>query len=125
MFTTNITFFFVFFFFFFNDTATTEIYTLSLHDALPIYGQAYLPRKFKTAFALPFDNCTDVLANDLAYLAVVEDGRLLGYNVAVGGGLGTTPSAGKTFPALAQELTFIERKDVLKIGEAVVKIFRD
>src|SRR5690349_22494493 len=27
----------VFFFFFFNDTATTEIYTLSLHDALPIY----------------------------------------------------------------------------------------
>src|SRR5256885_14839584 len=27
-----------FFFFFFNDTATTEIYTLSLHDALPIYG---------------------------------------------------------------------------------------
>src|SRR2546426_3842359 len=29
-----------FFFFFFNDTATTEIYTLSLHDALPIYGRA-------------------------------------------------------------------------------------
>src|SRR5688572_33081418 len=28
----------VFFFFFFNDTATTEIYTLSLHDALPIFG---------------------------------------------------------------------------------------
>src|SRR6266511_6025353 len=28
--------FFLFFFFFFNDTATTEIYTLSLHDALPI-----------------------------------------------------------------------------------------
>src|SRR5256885_13248178 len=31
--------FFVFFFFFFNDTATTEIYTLSLHDALPIFMQ--------------------------------------------------------------------------------------
>src|SRR5256885_13451870 len=28
----------LFFFFFFNDTATTEIYTLSLHDALPICG---------------------------------------------------------------------------------------
>src|SRR5260221_13433988 len=44
-FTTYIIFFFLFicypiffFFFFFNDTATTEIYTLSLHDALPIYG---------------------------------------------------------------------------------------
>src|SRR5258707_9177048 len=28
--------------FFFNDTATTEIYTLSLHDALPIYGRSHL-----------------------------------------------------------------------------------
>src|SRR3712207_7835926 len=33
----------VFSFFFFNDTATTEIYTLSLHDALPISGQPGLP----------------------------------------------------------------------------------
>src|SRR6266536_413356 len=32
-----------FFFFFFNDTATTEIYTLSLHDALPIYAGAVVP----------------------------------------------------------------------------------
>ena len=59
----------------------------------PIYGKAYLPRKFKTAFALPDDNCIDVYANDLGYLAVVEDGKLVGYNVLVGGGLGTTPSA--------------------------------
>ena len=59
----------------------------------PIYGKAYLPRKFKTAFALPDDNCTDVHANDLGYLAVVEEGSLVGYNVLVGGGLGTTPSA--------------------------------
>ena len=56
----------------------------------PIYGKAYLPRKFKTAFALPEDNCTDVHANDLGYLAVVEGGRLVGYNVLVGGGLGRT-----------------------------------
>src|SRR2546426_2586810 len=31
----------MYFFFFFNDTATTEIYTLSLHDALPIYQVAF------------------------------------------------------------------------------------
>src|SRR3712207_8298706 len=31
------------FFFFFNDTATTEIYTLSLHDALPIFVKPWLP----------------------------------------------------------------------------------
>src|SRR5258705_1156726 len=33
-----------FFFFFFNDTATTEIYTLSLHDALPISSTTRSPR---------------------------------------------------------------------------------
>ena len=91
----------------------------------PIYGKAYLPRKFKTAFALPFDNCTDVYANDLGYLAVIEAGEVIGYNVLVGGGLGTTPSAGKTFPALAQELTFVGRDDVLEVGEAIVKVYRD
>jgi sulfite reductase (ferredoxin) len=91
----------------------------------PIYGKAYLPRKFKTAFALPDDNCTDVFANDLGYLAVVENGQLVGYNVLVGGGLGTTPSAGKTFPALAYEMAFIERGDVLRVGEAVIKVYRD
>ena len=91
----------------------------------PIYGKAYLPRKFKTAFALASDNCTDVFANDLGFLAVVEDGRLVGYNVLVGGGLGTTPSAGKTFPALAHALTFVAPGDVLRIGEAVIKVYRD
>ena len=91
----------------------------------PIYGNAYLPRKFKTAFAFPSDNCTDVFTNDLGYLAIVEDGRIAGYNVLVGGGLGTTPSAGKTFPALGQALTFSSREAILEIGEAVVKVYRD
>jgi sulfite reductase (ferredoxin) len=91
----------------------------------PIYGKAYLPRKFKTAFALPEDNCTDVHANDLGYLAIVEDGVLTGYNVLVGGGLGTTPSAQKTFPFLGVPLCYVARADVLKIGEAVIKVFRD
>ncbi len=91
----------------------------------PIYGKAYLPRKFKTAFALPEDNCTDLLANDLSYLAVVEDGKLVGYNVAAGGGLGTTPSAQKTFPFLSVPLGYVGRDEVLKVGEAVIKVYRD
>ncbi|MBX6315706.1 MAG: NADPH-dependent assimilatory sulfite reductase hemoprotein subunit [Isosphaeraceae bacterium] len=91
----------------------------------PIYGKAYLPRKFKTGFAFPDDNCTDIHANDLGYLAIVEDGNIVGYNVLVGGGLGTTPSAGKTFPFLGVPLAYVERKDFLRIGEAVVKVFRD
>ena len=91
----------------------------------PIYGKAYLPRKFKTAFSLPEDNCTDIHANDLGYLAIVADGVLTGYNVLVGGGLGTTPSAQKTFPFLGLPLCYVDRADVLKIGEAVLKVFRD
>lgn len=91
----------------------------------PIYGPSYLPRKFKTAFALPDDNCTDVYANDLGYLAVVVDGELTGYNVLVGGGLGTTPSADKTFPYLGKPLCFVPRDEVLTIGEAVMKVYRD
>ena len=91
----------------------------------PIYGKTYLPRKFKTAFALPEDNCTDIHANDLGFLAIVEDGELVGYNVLVGGGLGTTPSAQKTFPFLAVPLCYVDRDDVLEIGEAVLKVFRD
>jgi sulfite reductase (ferredoxin) len=91
----------------------------------PIYGKAYLPRKFKTGFGLPDDNCIDLHANDLAYMAIVEDGRLLGYNVLAGGGLGTTPSAQKTFPFLAVPVCYVDRQDILEIGEAILKVFRD
>ena len=90
-----------------------------------IYGKTYMSRKFKTGFALPDDNCTDVFANDLGFIARVEAGQLVGYHVVVGGGLGTTPSAAKTFPALAQSLTTVARGDILRVGEAIVKVTRD
>jgi sulfite reductase (ferredoxin) len=105
--------------------ATIEVPTPGDDPVEPIYGKTYLPRKFKTAFALPEDNCTDIHANDLGFLGVVVDGRLAGYNVLAGGGLGTTPSAQKTFPFLAQPLCFVDRGDVKKIGEAVLKVYRD
>ena len=95
------------------------------HEVEPIYGPTYLPRKFKTAFALPEDNCTDVYANDLGLLAVHEDGKILGYNVLAGGGMGVTPSAAKTFPALAKRLGFVPPEDVIDIAVAIVKVQRD
>ena len=91
----------------------------------PIYGPTYLPRKFKTAFALPEDNCTDIYANDLGFLVVHEHGKILGYNVLAGGGMGVTPSAAKTFPALAKRLGFVPPEDVLAIATAIVKVQRD
>lgn len=91
----------------------------------PIYGATYLPRKFKIAFAVPEDNCIDIYTNDLGFLAIVEKGRITGYNVLVGGGMGMTPSAKKTFPALAKPMAFIKPDQVLAVAEAVVKVQRD
>ena len=91
----------------------------------PIYGPTYLPRKFKTAIALPDDNCVDVYTNDLGFLAIVEGDRIVGYNVLVGGGMGVTPSAKKTFPALAKPLCYIRPEQALTVAEAIVKVQRD
>ncbi|MCA9086513.1 MAG: NADPH-dependent assimilatory sulfite reductase hemoprotein subunit [Planctomycetaceae bacterium] len=91
----------------------------------PIYGERYLPRKFKMAIAEPSDNCVDVYTQDLGLLAVVEGDRIVGYNVLVGGGMGRTPSAEKTFPRLAEKMAFVTPDQVIAVAEAVVKVQRD
>jgi len=91
----------------------------------PIYGKTYLPRKFKTAIGLPGDNCIDIYSNDLGLLAICEDYRIVGYNVLVGGGFGVTPSADKTFPALAKRMAFVRPDQVVDVATAVVKVQRD
>lgn len=91
----------------------------------PIYGKTYLPRKFKFALALPDDNCVDVYTNDVGLIAVAEQGRVMGYTVLVGGGLGVTPSNRRTFPALAQPLAYIPPEKLIPTAEAIVKVQRD
>lgn len=91
----------------------------------PIYGKHYLPRKFKTAIALPEDNCVDIYTQDLGFLAVVEQDRIVGYNVLVGGGQGKTPSAEKTFVAIARRLAYVKPEQVVGVAEAIVKVQRD
>ncbi len=91
----------------------------------PIYGKAYLPRKFKMAIALPEDNCVDVYANDLGFLAVAENDRIVGYNVLVGGGMGMTPAKKNTFPAVAMRMAYVRPDQTVAVAEAVVKVQRD
>jgi sulfite reductase (ferredoxin) len=91
----------------------------------PLYQKTYLPRKFKTGLALPEDNCIDVYSQDLGLLAIVEDGRIVGYNVLVGGGMGMTHGNHATFPHLGKAITYVPAERVLEIAEAVVKLFRD
>jgi sulfite reductase (ferredoxin) len=90
----------------------------------PLYGDRYLPRKFKTTFAFPDDNCTDVYANDLGFLAV-HDVKLRGFDVLVGGGLGQTHGKAETFPRLAEPLGFITPDEALAVAAAVVAVQRD
>ncbi len=91
----------------------------------PIYGPTYLPRKFKTAIGLPDDNCVDLYANDLGLMAIVENGEIIGYNVLVGGGMGVTPSAEKTFPAVAQRMAFIKPEEAVDVATAIILVQRD
>ena len=94
-------------------------------EAEPMYGATYLPRKFKTGFALPPSNDVDIFSQDLGFIAVVEGGRLAGYNVTVGGGLGMSHGNAETFPRLADVLGFIPADKVNAVGEAVLTTQRD
>ncbi len=91
----------------------------------PMYGPTYLPRKFKTAFVLPPSNDVDVFSQDLGFIAIVEHGQVIGYNVTVGGGLGMSHGNAETFPRLADVLGFITTDKVNAIGEAVLMTQRD
>ena len=91
----------------------------------PIYGDRYLPRKFKMGIALPEDNCVDLYTQDLGLMAIVENGSIVGYNVLAGGGMGRTPSAEKTFPAIAHRITYATADQVVAVCEAIVKVQRD
>lgn len=91
----------------------------------PIYGRYYMPRKFKMAIGFSFDNCVDLYANDLGLIAVTEGDAVIGYNLLAGGGMGMTPSAKKTFPAVARQICFVTPDEVLRAVEAVFKVQRD
>jgi len=95
------------------------------HEVEPIYGPTYLPRKFKIGIGIPGDNSADVYSQDLGLLAVCEDWNVVGYNVLVGGGFGMTPSAKKTFQAVANSLCYASADEVIDVVTAVIKVQRD
>lgn len=91
----------------------------------PLYGKTYLPRKFKTAFVIPPLNDLDVLANDLGFIAIVENDRLVGYNVAVGGGMGRSHANEATYPRLADVIGFVTPEQIIPVAKAVLTVHRD
>ncbi|MCW2476287.1 MULTISPECIES: assimilatory sulfite reductase (NADPH) hemoprotein subunit [unclassified Symbiopectobacterium] len=94
-------------------------------DEEPILGATYLPRKFKTTVVIPPQNDVDLHANDLNFIAIADNGRLVGFNVLVGGGLSIAHGDKATYPRTASELGYIPIEHTLAVAEAVVTTQRD
>ena len=92
----------------------------------PIYGDAYLPRKFKIAVAVPPYNDVDVFANDLGLIAILDGrGELAGFNVAIGGGMGASHGIAEHYPRAANVIGFVTPEQVFAIAEAAITVQRD
>ena len=91
----------------------------------PLYGRRYLPRKFKTAFAIPPLNDIDIFTNDLGFVVIEENGRLAGYNLLAGGGLGKSHGNVQTFPRIADVVGFLAPEHLETMAKAVLTVHRD
>ncbi len=98
---------------------------ISTEEEEPFYGDRYLPRKFKTAVGLSIDNCVDIYSQDVGLLGIVGDGRIQGFNLLVGGGLGMTHHKADTTARLAQPLGFVPTHHGVEAVRLVAAIFRD
>jgi sulfite reductase (NADPH) hemoprotein beta-component len=94
-------------------------------DHEPIYGRTYLPRKFKIGVVLPPYNDCDVFSQDLGFIAIVEKGHIAGYNVVVGGGMGSTFGIRETYPRLGTVIGFCSSDKVIEVAEKVVLVQRN
>jgi sulfite reductase (NADPH) hemoprotein beta-component len=102
---------------------TDDVLNANFED--PLYGKQYLPRKFKTCFVLPPVNDMDILTNDLGFIAIVENGKLAGYNLCVGGGMGRSHGNEATYPRLADVLGYLPAEHAVAVAKAVISIHRD
>ncbi|MFQ5410660.1 MAG: NADPH-dependent assimilatory sulfite reductase hemoprotein subunit [Phycisphaerae bacterium] len=98
---------------------------VSTQEKESFYGDQYLPRKFKTGIALDTDNCIDVFSHDCGLIALVESGRVLGFNVVIGGGMGLSHERANTFARLAEPLGFVEPRHAVETVRTIAGIFRD
>jgi sulfite reductase beta subunit-like hemoprotein len=98
---------------------------VSTEQEEPFYGDHYLPRKFKTAIAMADDNCVDVYNNDAGLIAIVENEKVAGFNVLVGGGMGMTHGKADTVARLAEPVGFVGPENSVEAIRTMVAIFRD
>lgn len=92
----------------------------------PIYGTYYMPRKFKCAVTVPGDNSIDAYTHDVTLVVITDKaGKLKGFNVLAGGGLGRTHNKEETFARVADEIGYVDKDDVFDLMKAIVATQRD
>ncbi|MFS0777904.1 assimilatory sulfite reductase (NADPH) hemoprotein subunit [Neobacillus sp. 3P2-tot-E-2] len=96
-----------------------------VEDVEPMYGPLYLPRKFKIGIAVPPSNDIDVFSQDLGLIAIVENDKLVGFNVAIGGGMGSSHGDKETYPQLAKVIGFCTPDQIQDVAEKIITIQRD
>lgn len=102
-----------------------KLLTKGKKDEEPIYGKSYLPRKFKIALVVPPYNDSDVFSQDLGYIAIVKNKKLIGYNIVVGGGMGSTFGIPEAYPKVGDVIGFCTPEQVLEVAEKVVIVQRE
>ncbi|MBT2662850.1 assimilatory sulfite reductase (NADPH) hemoprotein subunit [Bacillus sp. ISL-45] len=100
-------------------------FTPDTEEVEPMYGPTYLPRKFKIGMAVPPSNDVDVFSQDLGFIAIVEEGKLTGFNVTIGGGMGMTHGDKATYPQLGKVIGFCRPEQIYSVAEKVITIQRD
>lgn len=97
----------------------------NVEEVEPIYGPVYLPRKFKIGMAVPPSNDVDVYSQDLGFIAIIENGKLAGFNITAGGGMGMTHGDTATYPQLGRLIGFCRPEQLIDVAEKTVTIQRD
>lgn len=91
----------------------------------PIYGDRYLPRKFKIGISIPPFNDIDVYSQDLGLIAIEKDGKLEGFNVTIGGGFGSTFGREDTYPRLGSAIGFITPNQAVDVSEKIMLVQKE
>ena len=97
----------------------------SKEEIEPLYGKRYLPRKFKIAFIVPPNNDCDIYSQDLGFIAIVESEKIIGFNILIGGGLGSTFGMPETYPRTGDVIGFCKPEQVIEVAENVLVLQRD
>lgn len=104
----------------------TKVAGDAIVDYEPLYGPTYLPRKFKITIAIPPHNDTDVFAHDIGLIAIKgSNGRLEGFNVLAGGGMGVTHNNKKTYPRTGSMMGYASAEKIHFVCEKIMLVQRD